>query len=261
MALLATTSHGQCIDTTRCFVNKEMVSYEISYNWGPVWIDAGKVSFQTTLDTKNGRPAWHLVSTGRTYRSYDFLFKVRDTYESWLDTMSLQTIEFRRYIYENGYQLQNMCWFDYPHKVVYSNTKINENPMTRDTLRMIDCTFDMLAAIYYVRSLDIESAVKSKVIPVYVAIDDSVYRIDIRSLGKEIVVHPDGTLYPCNKFSATMVEGTIFTKDQEAYVWVSDDSNKVPIYIEAKILVGSVKAYLKEAKGMRQPLLTVQPVK
>ncbi|MBL7138207.1 MAG: DUF3108 domain-containing protein, partial [Bacteroidales bacterium] len=45
------------------------------------------------------------------------------------------------------------------------------------------------------------------------------------------------------------------------FVWVSDDLNKVPIYIEAKILVGSVKAYIKEAKGLKQPLLTVHPQK
>jgi hypothetical protein len=34
-------------------------------------------------------------------------------------------------------------------------------------------------------------------------------------------------------------------------VWVTDDQNKVPIYIEAKIIVGTIKAYLKDAKGLR----------
>ena len=55
-----------------------------------------------------------------------------------------------------------------------------------------------------------------------------------------------------------MVEGTIFSKDQETFVWVSDDPNKVPIYIEAKILVGSVKAYLKKATGLKYPLAIVK---
>lgn len=255
------TIRGQCNLSDAFYSDGESISYEISYNWGPVWINAGIVSFQTKLEEKKGIPVWHLISTGRTYASYDFLFKVRDTYEAWLDTLSLHTIEFRRYIFENGYQIQNSSWFDYSRRIVLSNTKVNEEPMVVDTIRMTDCTFDMLSAVYYVRFLNLDSVTKGTCIPVYIAIDDSIYRIDIRMLDREIVEHPDGTFYNCIKFSATMVEGTIFTKDQEAWVWVSDDRNKVPISIEAKILVGSVKAYLKKDKGLKFPLSIFTPKK
>jgi len=242
---------SQCPFQHVVFTNGEEVSFTVSYNWGPIWVDAGTVSFKTTLEQKKGKTLWHFVSSGRTFASYDFLFKVGDTYESWIDTTTFETIEFSRYIYEGGYQLQNRSWFDSPHRMVYSNTKRNDDPIVHDTLHMIGCTFDMLSAVYYVRSLDPDSMQRDTVLPVFVAIDDSVYRIDVRLLGKEIVEHPDGTRYPCNKFSATMVEGTIFTKDQEALVWVTDDRNRIPVYIEAKILVGSVKAYLREAKGLK----------
>lgn len=254
---LTDTARGQCPFQNVVFTSGEEIFYTVSYNWGPIWVDAGTVTFKTTLERKEGKPAWHFLSTGRTFTSYDFLFKVRDTYESWIDTATFQTIEFSRYIYEGGYQLQNRSWFDYAHKVIYSNTKRNDDPMVHDTLHMIDCTFDMLTAVYYVRSLNPDSIRKDTILPVFVAIDDSVYRIDVRLIGNETVEHPDGTHYPCNKFSATMVEGTIFTNDQEALVWVSNDPNRIPIYIEAKILVGSVKAYLKESKGLKGPLRTV----
>ncbi|MBL7113980.1 MAG: DUF3108 domain-containing protein [Bacteroidales bacterium] len=261
VALCSLPARGQCAFSEQALTDGEEISYEISYNWGPFWVHAGIVTFKTRLERKQDTPAWYLVSTGRTYRSYDFLFKVRDTYETWIDATTFQTLEFRRYIFEGGYQLQNRSWFDYPRRIIFSNTKINDEPLVIDTLRMIDCTRDMLSAVYYTRALNLNSFTVREPIPVFVAIDDSVYRINIRFLGKEIVEHPGGSYYPCNKFSATMVEGTIFTKDQEAFVWVSDDLNKVPIYIEAKILVGSVKAYIKEAKGLKQPLLTVHPQK
>ena len=51
-----------------------------------------------------------------------------------------------------------------------------------------------------------------------------------------------------------MVEGTIFKGDEDVLVWITDDDNHIPVYIEAKILVGTVKAYLKEAKGLRNPM-------
>ncbi len=259
--LLPLPSRGQCTMSGNVFTDGEEITYLISYNWGPIWVDAGIVTFKTKLDLKQEKFAWHLISTGRTFRSYDFLFKVRDTYETWIDTTTLQTIEFQRYIFEGGYQMQNKSWFDYSRQLVFSNLKVNNDPMVVDTIQMIDCTYDMLAAVYHVRSLDLDSITIGDTIPVYVALDDSTYRIDIRMNGKEIIEHPDGTYYRCNKFSAMMIEGTIFSKGQETFVWVSDDPNKIPIYIEAKILVGSVKAYLKEVKGLKQPLLTVQPPK
>ena len=37
-------------------------------------------------------------------------------------------------------------------------------------------------------------------------------------------------------------------------VWVSDDNNRVPLLIEAKILVGVVKATFDYAKNLKHPL-------
>ena len=37
------------------------------------------------------------------------------------------------------------------------------------------------------------------------------------------------------------------------FIWVTADENKVPVLVEAKILIGSVKAYLTGAKGLRYP--------
>jgi hypothetical protein len=54
-----------------------------------------------------------------------------------------------------------------------------------------------------------------------------------------------------------MVRGTIFRGDEDVLVWVTDDENRIPVYIEAKILVGTVKAYLKDVKGVRNPLTSL----
>ena len=45
--------------------------------------------------------------------------------------------------------------------------------------------------------------------------------------------------------------------DEDVVVWVTDDDNRIPVYIEAKILVGTVKAYLKETKGLRNPVTSI----
>ena len=239
------------------FREGEKVSYEISYNWGPIWVDAGVVTFSVTKENFLGKEAFHLQSTGKTHLSYDLLFKVRDYYDSWIDPATFRSIEFRRNIYEGGYSLLNTLRFDYPNNRIIANTKTNNNPLRTDTLKMMPVFFDMLSAVYYTRTLDFSNLKPDEKIPVWVVIDDAYYAISIKALGKEVTESKDGVRYRCIKFAAKMVEGTIFRGEEDVLVWVTDDENKVPVYIEAKIIVGTVKAYLKGTKGLKNPVTSM----
>jgi hypothetical protein len=243
--------YAQCIPTNNVFREGEEITYTVSYNWGPVWVDAGLVTFTVGRELYHGKEAWHFRSTGKTFPSYDFLYKVRDYYDSWTDPDSFQSLGFKRYIYEGGYTIINTMEFDYQLGKVYSNTKSNNNPVRNDTLKLPPCTFDMLTAVYYTRTLDIGKMKPDEKQMISLIIDDGMYNIYIRSIGKEVVENTDGKKYRCIKFAAKMVTGTIFRGDEDVLVWVTDDANKVPVRIEAKIIVGTIKAYMKEAKGLR----------
>ncbi len=251
-------SFSQCSPSSYAFGDGEYITYEINYNWGPFWVKAGKVDFKTQLVDFKGSPCWHITSTGRTVSSIEFLFKVRDTYKTWVDTATYQTVEFQRYIFENGYRLQNTSWFDYRNRIVISNTKRNDDPLVTDTLRMKPCTFDMLSSCFFIRSINLDTIRPGQPVPVNLAIDDSVYTIMVKLAGKEIIENIDGIQYHCLKFIATMVEGTVFENEQEAAIWVTDDKNRIPVYIEAKIIVGYVKTYLKSYYGLKYPLAVVK---
>jgi hypothetical protein len=51
-----------------------------------------------------------------------------------------------------------------------------------------------------------------------------------------------------------LVEGTIFSGGEDLTVWVTDDKNKIPVLIKAKILVGSVKGVFQSAENLKFPL-------
>ena len=244
---------AQCYKENHVFKDGEFLSYEVSYNWGPIWVDAGLVTFSIDPDTYAGKPVWHLKSSGKTYKSYDFFFKVVDYYDAWIDQETFYTHEFRRSVYEGGYKLLNTLRYDKSGQKVYSTTKTNNNPVRFDTLKPGNCVYNPLSAVYFARTLDISSLKYDSRIPVTVLIDDSTYAIYIRYIGKEVVVNRDGKRYHCIKFAAKMVQGTIFRGNEDVLVWVTDDDNRIPVYIEAKILVGTVKAYLKDTRGLRNP--------
>ncbi len=251
--LCAPDVDAQCVSANTTFTDGESALYEVMYNWGPIWVNAGTVTFSAKKEMFAGKECYHLKSTGQTYSSYDLFFKVRDYYDSWIDPITFKSFSFQRMIYEGGYTLVNTIRFDPLSQAAYSNTKSNNNPVRKDTLYPGKCAFDMLSAVYYTRTLDLRNLDPDVRVPVTVIIDDSIFHLYIKYIGKEMVAGHDGQKYRCVKFSVKMVEGTIFKGDEDVLVWVTDDENKVPVYIEAKILVGTVRAYLKEIKGIRNP--------
>ena len=56
------------------------------------------------------------------------------------------------------------------------------------------------------------------------------------------------------KFRPLLIEGTIFKSGEGMEVSVSDDKNRIPIYVEASILIGKVKVYLEKMNGIKYPM-------
>ncbi|MDE7005558.1 MAG: DUF3108 domain-containing protein, partial [Alistipes sp.] len=46
----------------------------------------------------------------------------------------------------------------------------------------------------------------------------------------------------------SFTDGTVFT------IWISDDENKIPLYIESPVRVGSINAYISGYKNLKYPL-------
>lgn len=249
--LLANIVNSQCFTTNTTFLAGEKISYKVAYNWGFIWVDAGKVIFEVDSLEKNGKTFYHFISSGRSLTRYDWIFKVRDSFESFVDVVGIKPFKFVRCTYENAYQVHNKYLFDHSKDKIYTFTENSNKKYQIDTLGLDECTFDVLSAIYYTRNIDFSHYSFGDTIPVSMIIDNEIYNLYIRYINKEVVENIDGKLYNCIKFKAMLVEGTIFNKGEDLIVWVTDDKNKIPIITEAKILVGSVKAYLTEAKGLR----------
>lgn len=53
------------------------------------------------------------------------------------------------------------------------------------------------------------------------------------------------------KVFAYVSKGTSFKGGEDMTIWVSNDKNRVPIMVEAKVLIGSVKGLLDSYEGLR----------
>jgi hypothetical protein len=246
--------NAQCNDRNTAFEAGELVKYHAYYNWGFIWINAGHVSFSVDATTVDKSPAYHLKAHGATYNSYDFLFKVRDTFETKVDTLHLEPFEFKRITNEGSYHANYHYLFDRNKRQIHASIQ-KEKTAKRDTvLHWKSCSFDLLTMVYKARNIDYSLYKVNEKIPIRMVVDGEIHDIYIRYLGKETIKNRDGRKFKCLKFSPLLVEGTIFKSGEDMTVWVTDDANRIPIIVEAKILIGSVKAVFVDATNTRHPM-------
>ncbi len=245
---------AQCKDTNTTFRGGEKVIYHAYYNWSFIWVNAGVVSFLVDDYTYNDTPSYFIRSYGRTYKSYDFLFKVRDSFKVYVDTLHLKPFEFDRKTHEGSTISHHHYKFNRKMNTIHTSISKDEGSYKDSVMTWPDCSFDVLSMVYKARNIDFNKYSPGDKIPINMILDGNTYNLYIRYKGKETIKNREGRRFRCLKFSPLLVEGSIFASGEDMTVWVTDDKNRIPIIVEAKILIGSVKAMFIKAKGLRHPM-------
>jgi hypothetical protein len=257
LSLFFAEVNSQCFDTNFAFQENELIEYEVFYNWGFIWLNAGYVDFKVRPGSYIGRPVYHLDAWGSSHKNYDWIFKVRDRYQCYLDRETLRPLWFLRENYEGGFEVNYRYFFDQDKHKVYAHTQNSDRPFKKDTVDISSCTFDVLSVVYFCRNLDFSKMNPGDSIPLSSILDREVFDLYVRYLGRENITTKDGKTYRCIKFSALLIEGTIFKGGEDLFVWVTDDLNRIPVLVEAKIIIGSVKAYLESMQDLRHPVTSL----
>jgi hypothetical protein len=60
------------------------------------------------------------------------------------------------------------------------------------------------------------------------------------------------------KFSGTLIQGETFNAKSLIFFWVTDDENRIPVYLEVPIKVGSVRVRISNWENLRFPLTSLK---
>lgn len=253
MSLFISSMYGQCVKEVKAFKPGEKVKYNAYYNWGFIWVHAGEVEFTVGQRTYMNKQVYNFEVWGNSLKKYDWMYKVRDKFQSLVDMETFRPMWAERKTSEGGYDAYENYVFTVSGKVL-STVENSKKPIKKDTLFVTPCTYDVLSLVYYSRTIDFDKYNVNDRIPLKSVFDNEVYELYIRYKGKETIKSHDGKKYRCVKFSVLLIEGTMFKGGEDMNIWVTDDENKIPVVVEAKILVGSVKAYLDKVEGARNEM-------
>jgi len=226
----------------QAFKPGEILEYRIHYGF----VDAGiaRIEVKEDYSTINNRKCYHVVGIGETRGAFDWFFKVRDRYESYIDTEALMPWVFIRRVEEGSYSKSQ--------NVTFNHTK-NSATSQKITIPVPEYVQDLVSAFFYARTLDFTNASPGAVFPIDAYLDDEVFQMNIKYIGKEKINTKFGT-FNCIKFRPLLLEGRVFKEEEDMTVWVTDDKNRIVVRAEATILVGSLKMDLKGYSGLTNPL-------
>ena len=243
-----------CVNRNSAFIPGEEIRYTLYYNWGFIWVNAGEGVFNVDETTFMGSPVYHLDFFGRSHRWYDPVFRVRDRFQSYVEKQTFRPLWHEMDTYEGGHEAWDVYYFDHEKERVLAITEDSKRPRKTDTIDMDQCSYDIVTAAYAARNLDFSSYSVSDTIPFQIMIRDEMHEINPVFLGRDTVKARRGGTYECLKFSVKLVDGFIFREEDDLFIWVTDDENRIPVLIEAEIRVGSIKAVLNSWSNLRHPL-------
>lgn len=229
------------------FKRGEVLNFRLHYGV----IDAGVASLAVTEDTKEigGRKTFHIVGLGSSKGAFDWFYKVRDRYETYIDEKALVPWVFVRRVNEGGYKIEQDYVFN------HFNDKVN---VGKGEVYDIEPNMqDMLSAFYHARNLDLSNAKINETYEIKCFMDKEVWPLKIKFIGREVIDTEIGKIR-CLKFRPIVQKGRVFKNEEDLNVYISDDKNHIPIRGQADVLVGSIKMDITSYSGLANPLAIVK---
>ena len=108
-------------------------------------------------------------------------------------------------------------------------------------------SMDAIALFFTMRSANAEDFKPGEPATLQMVLQDTIRHLSYRFINRE--TKKIRNMGKSEGFSFT--DGTVFT------LWISDDENKIPLYIESPVRVGSINAYISGYKGLKYPMTSL----
>lgn len=243
--------------TAQLYHAGEVLNYRVSYKARLFPnTEVATVSIKTTAEELDGKPCYKVTGNGRTMPAWRWFFNMDDTYRVWADTVTLLTQRFESDIREGNYTFRSRFDYDWERMQVHTRWQKRQNAERAKTMNIGVGAMDAVSLYFNLRGVDTDTFREGDSRSLEMVLEDTIRSLDFRFVGREVKKVPKLGKYNTLKFKCQIgtSDGFSFTDGTEFTVWISDDGNKVPLYLESPIRVGSICAYISSVAGLKYPL-------
>ena len=232
----------------------EELTFDIHYKYGLVMLKAGTANFKVV--ESNNKNSYLSIMDFKTTSFFDKIFKIRDTLRSTM-TENLQPLYHKRLINEGNYQFKEEVFFN-KFGPTYTEARIRRESgqvLKFDTiLTSNSMCYDLLNLMSYICSIDFSQpgTAQEKTASIFIGREKII--VTIRNEGQSIVEKGDTLKYKAYKVALDFSDSNFNESKNAIEIWMSDDKNRIPIKIKAKLKIGAAEVYLTSWKNLKYPL-------
>ena len=177
---------------------------------------------------------------GRTTGIVDKIYEVNDVYESWVDPESFLPVKSVRNVREQNYRFYDEILYDHLNDSLFSKKS--------GRIKVPDQINDLISVFFYIRQNHyFESLLNGEKIQIPVYHGDELFLMELKYIGIETIETKIGSK-ECYVVSPKVPKGKLLKGSDDLKIYITKDNNRLPIYAEFELLLGSLKCELNSYK-------------
>ena len=213
----------------------EKLTYDVKFK--AIKVGTGTMEVLDLADVR-GKMSWHTVL--RVSGSIPF-YRVRDSYESWFDVVSLTSRRYFQDIEEGGYKPKRHYEL-FPERGMFQLKDEPEQPTVSDPL-------DEGSFLYFIRTIPLDVG-RTYSFARYFKPEGNPVTITVSR--RETITTPAGK-FDCVVIKPTFRSKGLFSEDGQAEIWITNDAARVMVQLKTKLSIGSLNLYLTSHNARVSP--------
>lgn len=228
----------------------EQLNYVVTYEWGPIYLEVGDVSFTTSAIGYEGNRLWSFEGWGASRKHWNWFYEVNSIYASVADS-TLRPLQFHRHGKEGSHLYDRRYVFQEGHTISCYSA---DDELTSRTWSAQVEAWDVMTAVHRCRHLPWGSYDPGDTLSIELVLDGAIHKTHLEFIGTSEWADPTlNKPVPCWEFSPTLIDGTVFKAGDHMRVVMTADARRLPIFIETELVVGRARIYLQDVQ-LLQPL-------
>ena len=238
------------------FKRGEVIEFKMTYGFFTVGKGSARIDHE--YYKMNDRYCFKVDVSGKTVGMVDWVADIDDKWGAYIDTAALVPHQFYRRIREGRYRKDEWTNFDHQNrKIEVKSIGKNGTPREPKYYDAPSDVRDMIGGFLYLRIMDFSNLKVNDTVTVTGFFEDEFYKLNIIYRGKDTVKLKVGKVRAL-VFTPVMPANKLFDGEDSITAYFSDDKNRIPLKIDAKMFVGSAGVELTGYRGLRNPLNIVR---
>ena len=237
------------------FQSGEELKFDIHYKYGLVMVKAGSAHFKMVESNYQNKQSYFSILDFRTSSFFDRIFRMRDTLRSNM-TENLQPLYHLRSVHEGNYQFAEEMFFN-KSTPEYTEVRVrrtyNQQLRFDTVLTTNTASYDLLNLLLFVRTFDFSKMETYSSRKILTFVGREIVTITVRNEGQAVVERSETLKYKTYKVGFDFTDSAFNESKNAIEVWISDDQNRIPIKIRAKLRVGAAEVHLTTAQNLKYP--------